>query len=75
MKVDRRSFLGLGIGAVAGIAVSPVGAKLTDDFSIWTQNWPWTPVPPDGEIPLTGPSAICARVPAVFRCGKSTTGP
>ncbi len=50
MKVDRRSFLGLGIGAVAGIAISPVGAKLTDDFSIWTQNWPWTPVPPDGEV-------------------------
>ncbi len=50
MKVDRRSFLGLGLGAVAGIAVSPVGVKLTDDSSIWTQNWPWTPVPVDGEI-------------------------
>ena len=38
MKVDRRSFLGLGLGAVAGVAVSPVGVKLTDDSSIWTQN-------------------------------------
>ena len=50
MKVDRRSFLGLGLGAVAGAAVSPAGIKLTDDSSIWTQNWPWTPVPRDGEV-------------------------
>jgi len=50
MKVDRRSFLGLGLGAVAGAAVSPAMMKLTDDSSIWTQNWPWTPVPRDGEV-------------------------
>ncbi len=67
MKVDRRSFLGLGIGAVAGIAVSPVGAKLTDDFSIWTQNWPWTPVPPDGEISFD--RSICHLCPGA--CGIS----
>lgn len=67
MKVDRRSFLGLGIGAVAGIAVSPVGAKLTDDFSIWTQNWPWTPVPPDGKISYD--QSICNLCPGA--CGIS----
>ncbi len=67
MKVDRRSFLGLGIGAVAGIAVSPVGAKLTDDFSIWTQNWPWTPVPPDGEISYD--RSVCNLCPGT--CGIS----
>jgi len=67
MKVDRRSFLGLGIGAVAGIAVSPVGAKLTDDFSIWTQNWPWTPVPPDGEISYD--RSVCHLCPGA--CGIS----
>jgi anaerobic selenocysteine-containing dehydrogenase len=50
MKVDRRSFLGLGLGAVAGATVSPAMMKLTDDSSIWTQNWPWTPVPSDGEV-------------------------
>ena len=50
MKVDRRCFLGLGLGAVAGAVVSPPGAKLTDDLSIWTQNWPWTPVPKDGKV-------------------------
>jgi menaquinone reductase, molybdopterin-binding-like subunit len=67
MKVDRRSFLGLGLGAVAGIAVSPVGMKLTDDSSIWTQNWPWTPVPVDGEV--TYESSVCSLCPG--SCGIS----
>lgn len=49
MKIDRRNFLSLGIGVVAGITLSPMPWKLTDDTSIWTQTWPWTPVPPDGE--------------------------
>ncbi len=49
MKVDRRSFLSLLIGGAAGTALSPLPWKLTDDLSIWTQNWPWTPVPPRGE--------------------------
>ncbi len=65
MKVDRRSFLGLGLGAVAGIAISPVGAKLTDDSSIWTQNWPWTPVPPDGKISYD--QSVCTLCPGT--CG------
>ncbi len=67
MKVDRRSFLGLGLGAVAGVAVSPVGVKLTDDSSIWTQNWPWTPVPVDGEA--TYESSVCSLCPG--SCGIS----
>ncbi|WP_457552459.1 menaquinone reductase molybdopterin-binding-like subunit QrcB [Desulfobacula sp.] len=65
MKVDRRSFLGLGLGAVAGIAVSPIGMKLTDDSSIWTQNWPWTPVPVDGEV--TYENSVCSLCPG--SCG------
>jgi len=67
MKVDRRSFLGLGLGAAAGIAVSPVAIKLTDDSSIWTQNWPWTPVPEDGEI--TYDHTACSLCPG--SCGLS----
>ena len=67
MKVDRRSFLGLGLGAVAGIAVSPVGIKLTDDSSIWTQNWPWTPVPVDGEAIYE--NTVCSLCPGT--CGLS----
>ena len=50
MKIDRRSFLSLGIGAAAGTALSPIPWKLADDSAIWTQMWPWTPVPPDGEV-------------------------
>jgi anaerobic selenocysteine-containing dehydrogenase len=67
MKVDRRSFLGLGLGAVAGFSVSPVMLKLTDDSSIWTQNWPWTPVPVDGEV--TYESSVCSLCPG--SCGIS----
>ncbi|MBT6340222.1 MAG: molybdopterin-dependent oxidoreductase [Desulfobacula sp.] len=67
MKVDRRSFLGLGLGAAAGIAVSPIGMKLTDDSSIWTQNWPWTPVPVDGEVSYE--NSVCSLCPG--SCGIS----
>ena len=49
MKIDRRSFLSCVIGGAAGTALTPLPWKITDDISIWTQNWPWTPVPADGE--------------------------
>ncbi|PID73894.1 MAG: molybdopterin oxidoreductase [Desulfobacterales bacterium] len=57
MKMDRRCFLSFGIGASAGLTLSPLPWKLTDDLSIWTQMWPWTPVPPDGEV--TCEKTIC----------------
>ena len=50
MKVDRRSFLAFVLGGAAGTALSPLPWKITDDISIWSQNWPWTPVPQKGEI-------------------------
>ena len=50
MKVDRRSFLAFVLGGAAGTALSPLPWKITDDISIWTQNWPWTPVPEKGEV-------------------------
>ncbi len=49
MKLSRRCFLSLVAGGAAGTALSPLPWKLADDSSIWSQNWPWTPVPPDGE--------------------------
>jgi len=49
MKIDRRSFLALAVGGAAGTALTPLPWKLTDDSSIWSQNWPWTPVPEKGE--------------------------
>lgn len=65
MKVDRRSFLGLGLGAVAGVTLSPAAWKLVDDSSIWTQNWSWTPVPKSGEA--TYDNTVCSLCPG--NCG------
>lgn len=42
--------MSLVIGGAAGTALTPLPWKLTDDLSIWSQTWPWTPVPPDGEV-------------------------
>ncbi len=50
MKIDRRSFLSFVVGGAAGTALTPLPWKLTDDLSIWSQNWPWTPWPPNGEV-------------------------
>jgi anaerobic selenocysteine-containing dehydrogenase len=67
MKIDRRSFLSLGIGVAAGTALSPLPWKLTDDLSIWTQNWPWTPVPEIGETSHV--NSVCTLCPG--GCGIS----
>ncbi|MBF0224067.1 MAG: molybdopterin-dependent oxidoreductase [Desulfobacterales bacterium] len=50
MKLDRRSFISLGVGGAVGSLLTPLPWKLTDDLAIWTQNWSWTPVPADGAI-------------------------
>jgi len=67
MKIDRRSFLSFVIGGAAGTALSPLPWKLTDDISIWSQNWPWTPVPPKGET--TYVASTCTLCPG--GCGIS----
>ncbi len=67
MKLSRRCFLSFGIGAAAGITLSPLPWKLTDDISIWTQMWPWTPVPPDGAY--TYENTVCTLCPG--GCGIS----
>lgn len=61
MKIDRRSFLSFMIGGAAGTALTPLPWKLTDDLSIWTQKWPWTPVPPKGETRYT--HSVCTLCP------------
>ena len=67
MKIDRRSFLSFAIGGAAGTALSPLPWKLIDDLSIWSQNWPWTPVPEKGEITYT--QSACTLCPG--GCGIS----
>jgi anaerobic selenocysteine-containing dehydrogenase len=61
MKIDRRSFLSLVIGGAAGIHLTPLPWKLADDSAIWTQTWPWTPVPEDGEASFA--NSTCTLCP------------
>ncbi len=67
MKIGRRCFLSFIVGGAAGTALSPLPYKLTDDLSIWTQMWPWTPVPEDGEVSYVNSS--CSLCPG--GCGIS----
>ncbi|QAZ67217.1 menaquinone reductase molybdopterin-binding-like subunit QrcB [Solidesulfovibrio carbinolicus] len=50
MGLDRRAFLGLVAGGTVGAMFTPIPWKLIDDASIWTQNWPWIPRVPKGQI-------------------------
>ena len=61
-NVTRRDVLRLAGGAAAGVALSPVPWKLTDDLAIWTQNWSWIPTPPKGEE--TTRLSVCSLCPA-----------
>ncbi|MCD6586243.1 MAG: molybdopterin-dependent oxidoreductase [Desulfobacteraceae bacterium] len=65
MKIDRRSFLSYTtaavLGGTAGSMLTPAPWKLIDDAAIWTQNWPWTPVPEDGEV--TYKKSVCTLCP------------
>ncbi len=61
MNIARRSFLAFLIGGAAGTALTPLPWKLTDDLSIWTQTWPWTPVPPDGAYSHV--NSVCTLCP------------
>jgi len=67
MKIDRRSFLSFVVGGTAGTALTPIPWKLTDDSSIWTQMWPWTPVPANGEVSYA--DTVCDLCPG--GCGIS----
>lgn len=57
----------MGLGASAGLTLSPVPWKLLDDLSIWTQNWPWVPVPQDGAVSVH--ESVCSLCPG--GCGVS----
>jgi anaerobic selenocysteine-containing dehydrogenase len=61
MKIGRRGFLSFVIGGAAGTALSPLPWKLMDDAAIWTQMWPWTPVPEDGEASYV--NSVCTLCP------------
>jgi hypothetical protein len=50
MAITRRDLLLFGGGSVVALPLTPIPYKLLDDISIWTQNFPWLPVPKPGEI-------------------------
>ncbi len=58
---NRRNFIKLVIGGAVGIHVSPLPWKLMDDIAIWTQNFPWLTVPPEGEF--IQESSVCRLCP------------
>ena len=50
MKLNRRNFILSLAGGLIGINFTPLPWKLMDDIAIWTQNWPWVPVPEKGRF-------------------------
>ncbi|MBE0657742.1 MAG: hypothetical protein IH602_08615 [Bryobacteraceae bacterium] len=46
--LKRRDILMLGGGSIVALPLTPIPYKLLDDTAIWTQNWPWIPVPKAG---------------------------
>jgi len=67
MELNRRNFIKLLVGGAVGIQVTPLPWKLTDDVAIWTDNWPWVPVPPRGAF--TSVKSVCTLCPG--GCGIS----
>ena len=50
MALHRRDFIKFAVGGAIGSLFTPIPWKLADDISIWSQNWPWIPRIPKGEI-------------------------
>ncbi len=48
-------------GGVAGIHITPLPWKMMDDIAIWTQNWPWVPVPERGRF--NHDRSVCSLCP------------
>ncbi len=61
MEISRRNFVKFLVGGAAGIQITPLPWKLTDDVAIWTQNWSWVPTPPVGEF--TTVKSVCNLCP------------
>lgn len=61
MTISRRRFLQFAAGAAAGSVLTPIPWKLMDDVSIWTQNWPWVPVPAGGPVRMV--KSACGLCP------------
>jgi anaerobic selenocysteine-containing dehydrogenase len=61
MELNRRNFILSLVGGAVGTQLTPLPWKLTDDIAIWTQNWPWVPVPEVGKFTHT--RSVCNLCP------------
>ena len=61
LAINRRNFIKLIVGGAVGTGLSPIPWKLADDSSIFSQNFPWVPVPPVGEF--TTEKTVCKLCP------------
>ncbi len=61
LAINRRNFVKLAVGAAVGTGLSPLPWKLLDDSSIFSQNFPWVPVPETGEF--TNVKSNCSLCP------------
>ncbi|MGE4552504.1 MAG: menaquinone reductase molybdopterin-binding-like subunit QrcB [Desulfovibrionaceae bacterium] len=62
MGLNRRAFIQLVVGGGIGTLFTPALWKVTDDISIWTQNWSWIPRLTKGaqeSVP-----ALCKMIPS-----------
>jgi anaerobic selenocysteine-containing dehydrogenase len=50
LAMNRRNFVKLAVGAAVGAGITPIPWKLMDDSAIFSQNFPWLPVPEEGEV-------------------------
>lgn len=78
--LNRRAFLTFSAGATVGLMLTPIPWKLTDDVSIWTQNWKWNPKVPKRAIYFSeiaskmDPSGAGIRVASVGGCPVGVAG-
>ncbi len=72
MGLDRRGFVKIVMGGVAGTLFTPVIWQGLDDASIWSQNWSWIPRVPKGEVKTK--SALSKLCPAGCAVKVKTAG-
>jgi len=72
MGLDRRGFVKIVVGGVAGTLFTPVIWKSLDDVSIWSQNWSWIPRLNKGEVKAN--AALSKLCPAGCAVKVKTVG-
>ncbi len=50
LSMNRRNFVKLAVGGAVGTGLSPLIWKSMDDVAIFSQNFPWVPVPEEGKV-------------------------